>query len=201
MSTRLSAFATLTLILATAPTLQAQIPVQIRCEVADGSAAGCYYCPGFQSVIKFVGTRLQSTTVNLNLFQNQYVLLNGTWNGTVVTVTTAQITPESFSIGGGGVIGGQFHFTTHGTANDLALNLAALGAAFSVPFADLALQLDPASTVALGFGALDGSGEFQTNVDIPNVPSLVGLRVFGQGLILPQSGPFYTTNVDAKEVS
>lgn len=196
-----SLFALATFSLAAAPSLLAQTPVQIRCALADGRATGCYYCPGYEFVIKFVGTQLQSPTVNLNLFQNQHVLLTGTWNGSVVTVSAAQTIAESFSITGNGSIGNRFRFNTIAAPGDLAMNLAALGTAFLVPFADLAVMVNPASMVVMGLGTANGNGEFKSDLDIPNDPTLVGLRLFGQGVVAAPTGALYTTNLDAKEVT
>ncbi|HEX5054144.1 MAG TPA: hypothetical protein VFZ65_20365, partial [Planctomycetota bacterium] len=132
--------ASLTLLLAAAT---AQAPVVVRCTPTDGSAAGCYYCPGYESVIKLVGTRLHSSTLNLVAFHDLDVLIQGTWNGTVVEVSSVQLEAESFSIGGNGTIGHRFDYSTVGASGNVAINFAALGASFFVPFADLAVQLDP----------------------------------------------------------
>ena len=189
------------LLSATAQLLPAQVNVVARGELADGQATGCYYCPGYQYVIKFVGTQLQSSTVNLNLFINQYVELTGTWNGTVLNVTSAQLTPETFSIGGNTSIGHTIRPTTMSTPGDLALNIAALGTTFLVPFADIALMMNPASAVILGAGITNGNGEFKSDIDLPNDPSIVGVRVFGQGIVFTPAGAIFSTNVDAKEVT
>ncbi|MCU0867164.1 MAG: hypothetical protein MUC36_25565 [Planctomycetes bacterium] len=174
--------------------------VTLRGRVTDGSAAGCYYCTGFAHVFKYTGTRLQSSTINLNPFMNQDITVTGTWNGTYVNVTSAQLVPESFSLSGSGTIGESFDLNTNGTPGNLAINLVAFGAGLVIPFADLGLQLNPASAVVHGYGLIDGGGEFTSELSVPNVPSLIGLRVFGQGVVLPASGTFYSTNPDAKEV-
>ena len=181
--------------------VQAQVPVQLRCQVTDGSAAGCYYCPGFAHVIKFVGTPLESSTINLGLYHNQYVHIHGTWNGTRVTVNSIQVTTDSFSLGGNGSIGNRFRLTAMGNPGELALNAVALGSGFAVPYLDLAFQLSPLSTVVQGIGPINGNGEFKTDLDIPNDPTLVGLRIFGQGVIMDGNGGLLTTNVDAKEIA
>ncbi len=198
-STKLFALATLTL--AAAPALLAQTQVSVRCELADGRATGCYYCPGYQYVIKFVGTQLQSPTINLTQFLNQYVQLTGSWNGSILTVTAAQAMAESFSITGNGSIGNRWRFNTQAAPGNLAVNMASLGSAFNAPFADLAVMLNPASMVVMGLGTTNGNGEFKSDLDIPNDPTLIGLRVFGQGLVSTPAGALYTTNVDAKEVN
>lgn len=179
--------------------LAAQVPVTLRATPTDGSAAGCYYCPGYEHVIKLVGTQLRSTTVNLLPFHDLDVVMTGTWNGSVVTVDSVQLVAESFSIGGSGRIGNRFDFSSVAASGSLAVNCMAFGGGFAVPVGDLALQLAPATTMVLGIGPVTG-GEFKVRLDIPDEPSLVGVRVFGQGLIVPNNGPAYTTNVDSKVI-
>jgi hypothetical protein len=178
----------------------AQVPVTVRCTPTDGSAAGCYYCPGFEHVIKWVGTQMHSSTVNLLAYHNLDVVIQGTWNGSVIEVTSVQLTAESFSISGNGTIGNRFDFNTTGTSGDLAINFASLGNGFAVPFDALAIQLAPATMAVLDAGAISG-GEFKTRLDIPNLPSLIGLRVYGQGVVLQQTGGIYSTNIDTKVVN
>jgi hypothetical protein len=195
MSARLLAVLTL----AFPAALAAQAPVTVRCTPTDGSAAGCYYCPGFQSVIKWVGTRMHSATINLVAYHNLDVIIQGTWNGTVIEVAAIQLTTESFSVSGTGTIGHRFDYVTNGQDGDIAFNFAALGNGFAVPFDSLAVQLAPASLVPLDGGVIN-AGEYKSRLDIPNVPSLIGLRVYGQGVVLPQSGAMYSTNIDTKVI-
>lgn len=187
-------FAALTTSVATA-----QVPVTVRCTPTDGSAAGCYYCPGFEHVIKWVGTQMHSSTVNLLQYHNLDVVVQGTWNGSVIEVASVQPVAESFSIGGNGTIGHRFDFSTVGTDGDIALNLAALGNGFTALFDGLALQLSLLTATPLDAGVING-GEYKSRLDIPNLPSLVGLRVYGQGIVLQQGGGIYSTNVDTKVV-
>ena len=174
--------------------------VTLRGRVTDGSAAGCYYCPGFEHVIKWVGTQMHSSTVNLLAYHDLDVVIQGTWNGSVIEVSSVQLDTESFSISGNGTIGNRFDYNTTGQSGDLAINFAALGNSFLVPFGALAIQLAPASTVVLDAGVIS-NGEYKTRLDIPDVPSLIGLRVYGQGVVLQQSGGLYSTNIDTKVIS
>ena len=178
----------------------AQTQVEVQCQLADGQATGCYYCPGWQYVIKFVGTHLQSTAVNLNLFQNNSVTLQGTWSGSVLTVTSAVASADTFSISGNGTIGNKYRFTTDGAVGDLALNLVALGTAFLPVFGNQALMLNPANAQPLTAGLIDNGLQWKSDLDIPNNPSLIGLRLFGQGLTVSPAGVIKLTNIDAKEV-
>jgi hypothetical protein len=187
------------LLLTLAATAVAQTPIVARGRVTDGSAAGCYYCPGYQHVFKYSGLRLESTSVALAPFMNQDVRVVGTWNGTFVTVTSIQLAPETFGISGGGMIGGSFDLKTQGPEGDLAINLLSLGSGCVIPLADCGLQLNANSTVVHGFGAIIG-GEMETTLNIPMQPSLIGLRLFGQGVVL-SNGVFWSTNPDAKEIS
>ena len=200
MSNRSFSLASLLVALTLAPVAMAQTPVTVRCTPTDGSAAGCYYCPGFEHVIKLVGTQMHSSTVNLLAFHDQDVLVTGTWNGAVIEVASAQLITESFSIGGNGQIGGRFDFSVVAPSGSLAVNCMAFAAGFAVPAADLAFQLNPATTMVLGLGTIGNGGEFKTRLDIPNDTSLIGVRVFGQGLVAPTAAPAYTTNVDAKDI-
>lgn len=198
MNTRLTSLLFTTAALA-APIFAQQVEVQ--CQLADGRQTGCYYCPGYQFVIKFVGTQLQSTAVNLNLYQNSSCFLQGTWNGTVLTVTSAVAAPDTFSIGGNGHIGNRFHFTTSAATGDIALNLVALGTAQNLLFGNQFFMLNPLTTQPLDAGIVGGGGQFTTDLDVPNNPALIGLRVFGQGLVLQQGGSIKLTTIDAKEVN
>ncbi|MBL8752127.1 MAG: hypothetical protein JNK15_02395 [Planctomycetes bacterium] len=184
----------------TAVVATAQVPVTVRCTPTDGSAAGCYYCPGFEHVIKWVGTQMHSSTVNLLQYHNLDVVVQGTWNGSVIEVSSVQPVVESFSIGGNGSIGHRFDFSTVAADGDVALNLAALGNGFTALFDGLALQLSLLTATPLGAGVVQG-GEYKSRLDIPNLPSLIGLRVYGQGIVLQQGGGIYSTNVDTKVVS
>lgn len=193
-------FSAVVVVVSLAAAVDAQVPVTVRCTPTDGSAAGCYYCPGFQHVIKWVGTRLQSSTINLLPYHDLDVVLQGTWNGTFVDVSSVQIVGESFSISGNAHLGTDADYSTVGTDGDIAINVAALGNAFAVPIADVALQLNPSLMAILDAGVISG-GEYQSTLAIPNVPSLVGLRIYGQGFVLTQTMSMWSTNVDTKVIN
>lgn len=186
-------------LVALATTALAQTPVTVRCTPTDGSAAGCYYCPGFEHVIKWTGTQMHSSSVNLLAYHDLDVVIQGTWNGNVIEVTSVTLDTESFSISGNGTIGHRFDYVTTGQSGDLAINFASLAPSFWAPLPGLAVQLDPASMVVLDGGAI-GNGEYKSRIDIPNLPSLIGLRVYGQGVVLTQAGGYYSTNVDTKVI-
>ncbi|MBL8749025.1 MAG: hypothetical protein JNK78_07690 [Planctomycetes bacterium] len=185
---------------AVASSVAAQAPIVLRGQVTDGSAAGCYYCPGYSHVVKFSGTQLASPSINLLAYHNLMCKITGTWNGTVVEVSAIEVVDDSFSIGGNGHVGGQLKFTALGSQGDVAINAFALGAACSIPFFDCGLLLQPSSLAILGMGTMGSSGEAGTNIDVPDVPALTGLRVFGQALIMKADGSVLMSNVDAREI-
>lgn len=190
-------------LLGLASILPAQV-VTMRGEVADGRATGCYYCPGYQYVIKWIGTRLDASVVNLAPYLNQQVEVTGNWNGSlttpIITVTAVRLVAESFSIAGSTRIGDKLRLNSISTTGDLAANVIAFSRSF-VPMLPLVVSLDPATAFVLGSGATNGNGEFKSDLDIPNDPALVGLRVYGQGLVVPQVGLPFFTNPDSKVVT
>jgi hypothetical protein len=197
MSLSLSMRLVSTLLAAAALTAQQQ--VELRGELVDGRATGCYYCPNVGFAIKFSETPVHSTTINLTPFLQQQVQMIANWNGSLSApdfdVTAITIVTETFSDNGGAQISQNFRFTTHAGAGDLAFNAVAFGHGLVVPFGSLAILLDPNNAVLLGIGVTDGSGEFRTTVQLPNDPALVGLRVFSQGVVAPVNGnPLYGTN-------
>lgn len=186
-------------------TLSAQT-ITVRGELGDGRATGCYYCPGSRYVIKWSETQVDSSTINLALYLNQELMLTGTLGTNAgrpsIDVTAVQVVTETFSFSGQGRIGNRFRAGTQASPGDLAVNLFALNAGFVAAGGPLTLLLDPTATVVLGVGVANNNGEFKSDVDIPNVPALVGLHVFGQSLIVPQStGVPFTSNPDSKIVT
>jgi hypothetical protein len=180
----------------------AQTPLQVRGEINQGTGggAGCYWCTGAPFVLKFTGTTVQSTTVNLNTFLGQKVLIDGVWNGSVLQANAVQVTTETFSMGGNPSIGGTMRFTTETAPGTLALNMGALGTSFLVPVGSIAVLLDPASLVPLAAGFTNAVGDFRTEINLPNLPSLIGMRVFGQSVIAPAGAPLFASNIDAVEI-
>ncbi len=61
-------------------------------------------------------------------------------------------------------------------------------------------HLDPTRMAVLDAGVI-ASGEYESQLAIPNVPSLVGLRIYGQGVVLTQSMTLWSTNVDTKVIN
>jgi hypothetical protein len=182
-----------------AAALTAQQQVELRGELVDGRATGCYYCPNVGFAIKFSETPVHSSTINLTPFLQQQVQMVANWNGSLSApdfdVTAISIVTETFSDAGGARISQNFRFTTHAGPGDLAFNAIAFGNGLAVPFGTLAILINPANAVLLGFGVTDGNGEFRTTVQLPNDPALVGLRVFSQGVVAPVNGdPLFGTN-------
>ncbi len=177
--------------------------VHFRGKVENGEAV-CYYCPGTGFVVDCTKVRISSTAYNLQALVGQHIEADGVWNGSttlpMVNITYLQVTNETFSIGGGANIGQHADFTAFGNPGDsavvaLALNVSVLN--FGPP--GLAF-LHPSSAVVLGSGTMDSSGEFSVTVQIPNLPQLSGLNVFGQGFVVPLNGAPYVTNPDWKQL-
>ena len=194
LSTRLLTSA---LLLATGA-LTAQTVV-VRGEIQSGRATGCYYCPSVPWALKYSEWPLTSSTVNLALWLNQPVEVTGNWNGSTtapsIDVTAVRFVTQSFGFSGSGAIGGSFRFTTVGTPGDVAINAAALDRGFAVPLGTVTFLIDPALAFVVGIGSIDSAGQFRSDLPIPNNPALVGMQVFGQALIAPASGGFYTTSM------
>jgi hypothetical protein len=179
---------------------QTSLPVRGEINQGTGGGAGCYWCTGAPFVLKFTGTTVQSTTVNLTAFLGQKVLIDGVWNGSVLQANAVQVTTETFSMGGNPSIGGTMRFTTETAPGTLALNMGALGTSFLTPVGSIAVLLDPASLVPLAAGFANAVGDFRTEINLPNLPSLIGVRVFGQSVIAPAGAPLFASNIDAVEI-
>ena len=83
---------------------------------------------------------------------------------------------------------------------DNRLEILRLQGSGLVPVGSVAVLLDPVSLVPLAAGVTNAGGDFRTEINIPNLTSLIGLRVFGQGVIAPAAGPLFASNIDAVEV-
>lgn len=190
-------------LLALSTLLPAQV-VHMRGEVVDGRATGCYYCPGYQYVIKWIGTRLDGSLVSLAPYLDKQVDLTGTWNGSVVTpiitVTSIQLATESFSISGTTRLGDRLRFNAIAPQGTMAANVLGFARAF-VPMLPLVFNLDPTTAIVLGSGPTNGAGEFKSDLSIPNDPALVGLRFYGEALIVPPASIPYWSNPDSKVVT
>lgn len=195
-------FASLTLTVL-AGSLRAQY--ELRGQVELNQVATCYYCPPVASyVVHGTETPLSSSTVTLANYADQHVLMTGAWTSigglAVFDVATIQPTSSSFTINGNSSIGNTIRWTASGSNGDLAINIASLDAGVTPLSATTTLLLAPGSAVILDFGPIQG-GTLRTDFAIPSVPSLVGLHMFGQALILPTNGqPFYFTEPDRKRV-
>lgn len=170
-------------------------------KVEDGENV-CYYCPGFDFVLDNTHVSLVSPNIPLLPLVGQYVHGTGMWNGSTtapkITVTTIQVVPQSFSIGGNGSIGGEMRFTANAAPGSLAILTLGFKDGF-VPFGAWGtLFLAPNQMIVLGQGTTDGGGEFSIEIDIPDQPALIGLHVFGQGAVVPPGGLLSLTNSDLK---
>jgi hypothetical protein len=154
--------------------------------------------------IDCTSTQISSSTLNLNPFAGQQVLINGTWNGSAsspsVDVTSIATTPLSFEIGGNVATGGEARFKAFGSPGDAAVVVAALGSGF-LPFGAAGVAfLAPTSLMVLGVGTVGGLGVYQVSIAVPNDPSLVGLLVLGQGAVYAPPTFLLVTNPDCKTI-
>jgi hypothetical protein len=176
--------------------------VVFRGKIEDGENL-CYYCPGFGFIVNGSKTTLSSSAYNLNAYIGEHVVGTGIWNGSAsapnIHVTDLVVTPETFTIGGGGDLGDTIDFTAYGAPGDVAVVAGALGAASFVPIDAAGVSfLDLASLRILGLGTVDGSGEYSAEVFIPDLPAFQGLTVFGQGIVFPLGGDPFVTSPDFK---
>lgn len=178
---------------------------ELRGQIEFNQAATCYYCPPITNwVIHGTETALTSSSVNFANYAGLEVVMTGSWTSSgglpLFDVATIQTTSLSFQLSGNSSIGNTIRFEAFGANGDLAINLASLGAGATPLSSTTTLLLAPATTVVLGFDVIS-AGRVRTDFDIPSIPSLVGLHIFGQALILPASAtPFFFTEPDAKRI-
>ncbi|MBL8897244.1 MAG: hypothetical protein JNM84_06440 [Planctomycetes bacterium] len=200
-------FATLALAFATigfASDASAQT-VRLRGEVVNGRATGCYYCPGYEFALKWTETAIASRMVSIGAFLHQQVEVEGVWDPSTnpphLEVSAIRAVPETFSIDGTERIGDRMRFTSTGTPGELAANFLGFDAGFFPLGGTLAMTLDPQTMFFLGAGAMNGNGEFKSDVNLPNDPRLVGLRFIGQALMTSGGAAvIFSTNPDSKTV-
>lgn len=184
---------------------QSRAQYQLHGEVEAGQVSTCYYCPTVTSyVIHGSETPITSTVVALDLWLGQHVVLTGDW-GTIgglpiFNVTAVQPSSSQFSINGNSSTGNTVHFTANAPTGDLVINTISLNAGVVPLSAEATLLLDP-SQLGILAGGFATNGQFETDLTIPAIPSLVGLHFFGQAAILPANGgPLTTTEPDAKRI-
>lgn len=179
--------------------------IQIRGQVEAGQVSTCYYCPTVTSfVLHGSETPISSNTVNLSALVGQHVLLSGTWGGTpalpIFQVASAQVVTSDFSINGNSSIGNTVRFITNAATGDIVANVMAMNAGVMTLTSDATLLLNVNQAAVLDAGVVTTS-QFRTDLAIPNVPSLIGMHFFGQGVVFPGGGgAFFTTEPDAKRV-
>jgi hypothetical protein len=162
----------------------------------------CYYCPGFDFVLDNTHASLSSTTIDLLPFVGGYVRGVGQWNGSVtspaIVVTTIDLVPQTFSIGGNASPGNKMKFTVLGAAGEMAVIAVAFHDGFFPVNGDIVF-LAPQSLMILGQGSL-GGGSMEVKVELPNNAALIGLGVFGQAAIVHGDGTLTMTNSDLKVI-
>lgn len=180
--------------------------IQLRGELTNGRATGCYYCPGYEYVLKWSETPLASSVVSLAPFLDTQVRVEGFWDPTTVPahfeVTAIVNVPESYSVDGNPRIGNRVRPNAKGTPGEFAAHFLAIDAGFVPLGSDLAMLLDPTTVIFLGAGTIGGGAEFKIDVDLPNDAALVGLRFMGQALQSEGAGQhLFSTNTDSKTIS
>jgi hypothetical protein len=170
--------------------------VSFRGKVEDAGGGG------FQ--VGCTNTMLTSGTFNLNAFVGMQVEATGVWNGSVaspsVDVTAMARTAETFEIGGGVKIGDTARFGVTGSPGDVAAAFLGFAAGFvPTPMAGVFFLGGP--TFLLGSGVVPPIGQLEIDLPIPANPALVGLELFGQGILSQQAGGVFFTNPDCKTIS
>ncbi|MBK8976199.1 MAG: hypothetical protein IPM29_09745 [Planctomycetes bacterium] len=184
---------------ATLSTLSAQHTLTLRGELDEGRSTGCYYCPAVPYTVMFSETPVRSATVDLAYYKalSAQLILTGFWDTSRtpagLEVTGVVVVTESLSFPTSARTGGTERFVIHGPAGAFGATLFALGNGFT-PALGTALLIDPATTVVLDSGLLDGQGTLRSDVPIPAHPALVGLRFWTQAVIAPAGGVPYTSN-------
>lgn len=183
----------------------AQNTIQIRGQVEAGQVSTCYYCPTVTNyVIHGSETPIRSSTIDFSTLLGQHVILTGTWGGTasvpVFDAVSAQVTTAQFSLNGNSSIGNTVRFIASAAVGDLVANVIAMNAGILTITPNTTLLLNVAQAAVLDAGIVT-SGQFRTDLTIPNNPALVGLHFFGQAVVMPGNGAaMYATSPDAKRV-
>jgi hypothetical protein len=127
----------------------------------------------------------------------------GIWNGSTtlpaIQVTSIAAVPTTFSIGGGGSIGSELDFTAFGNVGDTAIVVLSYSDSFLPIQGFGVLFLAPQSMIVLGQGPIESNGEFEVEVQVPNIPALIGFKVFAQAGLIGPSGT-RLTNSDLKTI-
>ena len=188
----------LSLVLLSLPTVAAaQQQVTLRGKVEDVSGTAN------QFVVDCSNTALTSSTINLNAFVGQQVLLEGTQVGTAqlphVVVTAITPVAEIFEIPGNPEVGDTLRFGVTYTPGTRVLFYASLGSGL-VRFGRAgSFMLDPASAVLGASGVISQPGQLETSMALPNELTLVGRTAFAQAL-LRSGGQLLLSNPDCKTI-
>lgn len=118
---------------------------------------------------------------------------------TVLDVVTAKTIPEIFSMGNIR-LGRSDTWELFGTPGSAAGMFVTLPAFTSyVPLGPAGAWLVGSQSLIFASGTVNAIGQFQVRFEPPNDPGLVGMVVFGQG-VLVQNGALLLANPDCKEV-
>lgn len=156
-----------------------------------------------QFFVDCTSTALTSALVDLNAWVGQTVEIQGNWNGSAsepgVSVNAVSSATESFELGGKFELGENAVVGFTGNPGDTAIGFLSLGSGFSTTAAGSVVFLDPGQVVLSLSGVIGGLGDAEFEFTIPNVPSIAGIEVFGQGAIVSATTTALT-NPDCKTI-
>ncbi len=159
--------------------------------------------PGGTFVLDDTSVALSSSAQNLAAFLGQRVTLTGDWNGsfTAPSIDVLSVAPsaEQFDFDGLLRIGSGSSIELVGEPGRLASGLLSLGSSFLPLRRGEVALIDPVQRVWTGTGILEPDGELDLSFSVPDDPSLVGIQVFGQGVVFGSS-QYELTNLDVETI-
>lgn len=155
-----------------------------------------------QFFVDCTDTQLTSAAFNLNAFVGQSVRITGSWNGSAnapsVDVTSIDVVPERFEVGGNGKLGEKISVGVFGAPGDLALFFASPAPGFVNFGSEGVAFLDLFASTLVAQGQIPGGGNLEFQFPVPNNPALEGLSVYAQAVVFDQQGGFLLTNSDCE---
>ena len=114
------------------------------------------------------------------------------------TFSVTSISPgvETFDIAEVPRIGGSSYLEVSGAPGELAFGFLSLGQGVTPLLNGEVLLVDAGQVVVRGSGRIRADGSFEVPFTVPNDPTIVGMQVFGQGVVFRNNGGFELTNPD-----